>query len=73
MHHLKLPRRRSFPVLASTLLWPWLCAAEAVGSDTDALPTIVVTGTRSEKTLDETPVRTEVVDRKEIERTTRAR
>ncbi len=35
----------------------------------DALDTIVVTGTRSEKTLDETPVPTEVVDNKEIQRT----
>jgi outer membrane receptor for ferrienterochelin and colicins len=35
----------------------------------DPLPTVVVTGTRSEKTLDETPIRTEVVDRQEIERT----
>lgn len=37
----------------------------------DALPDqqVVVTGTRSEKTLDDTPVRTEVVARAEIERT----
>lgn len=33
------------------------------------LAPVVVTGTRTEKTLDETPIRTEVVDRAEIERT----
>lgn len=43
--------------------------AAAIAADAEALPTVVVTGTRSEKTLDETPVRTEVVDSKEIERT----
>lgn len=43
----------------------------AAGSAREAaqLPSIVVTGTRSEKPIDETPVRTEVVDRQEIERT----
>lgn len=52
-------------VLTGGLLLP------AVGSAQEAaqLPSIVVTGTRSEKTIDETPVRTEVVDRQEIERT----
>ncbi|CAG9170341.1 TonB-dependent receptor plug domain-containing protein [Cupriavidus pinatubonensis] len=62
-------RRRSLPVLASALLYPWLFPGVVVAQQADSLPTVVVTGTRSEKTLDETPVRTEVVDRKEIDRT----
>ncbi len=33
------------------------------------LPTVVVTGTRSDKSIEDTPVRTEVVTRKEIDRT----
>ncbi|WP_024538456.1 TonB-dependent receptor plug domain-containing protein [Comamonas badia] len=54
----------------------WACAttlAHAQGPrPADAAPAlspVVVTGTRTEKTLDETPIRTEVVDGAEIERT----
>lgn len=46
--------------------WP---AAHALAADGQELPAVVVTGTRSEKPIDETPIRTEVVDRQEIERT----
>lgn len=51
--------------MVSSLLYPAFAAAE----EPNLLPSIVVTGTRSEKTIDETPMRTEVVDRQEIERT----
>ncbi|MDT6962842.1 TonB-dependent receptor [Cupriavidus sp. SZY C1] len=62
-------RLKYLAVVAGTLLSaaPQL-RAQPSGTG-DPLPTVVVTGTRSEKTLDETPVRTEVVDRQEIERT----
>ncbi|HBD36651.1 MAG TPA: TonB-dependent receptor, partial [Cupriavidus sp.] len=62
-------RLKCLAVVAGTLLssTPHL-RAQTVGT-ADPLPTVVVTGTRSEKTLDETPIRTEVVDRQEIERT----
>lgn len=62
-------RLKYLAVVAGTLLSsaPQLRAQPAAASD--PLPTVVVTGTRSEKTLDETPIRTEVVDRQEIERT----
>lgn len=64
-----LHRRRAPSLLASTLLLPWLAAPLAHAQGADSLATVVVTGTRSEKLLDETPVRTEVVDSKEIART----
>ncbi len=44
-------------------------AAENISRDIIDLSPIVITGTRTEKTILETPVRTEVVIRKEIERT----
>lgn len=51
------------------MLLPWLTAPAAYAQDATSLSTVVVTGTRTEKLLDETPVRTEVVDSKEIART----
>lgn len=51
------------------LLFPLLASAAVQAQESASLNTIVVTGTRSEKTLDETPVPTEVVDRREIART----
>ncbi|MGB6054967.1 MAG: TonB-dependent receptor plug domain-containing protein, partial [Burkholderiaceae bacterium] len=52
------------------MLLPWLAASPVQAAETvDTLAPVVVTGTRSEKTLDETPVPTEVVDSKEIART----
>jgi len=44
-------------------------AAHAQQQPTKALKPVVVTATRTERVLDETPVRTEVVTREEIERT----
>ena len=41
----------------------------APGDAVPALAPVVVTGTRTEKSLEDTPIRTEVVDRAEIERT----
>jgi outer membrane receptor for ferrienterochelin and colicins len=56
-------------LLLGSLVLPWLAAGAVHAADAAApLGTIVVTGTRSEKRLDETPVATEVVDRQEIER-----
>lgn len=59
----------------ATLLCSVSCVAlaqvDASPAAPDAVPTlapVVVTGTRTEKFLDETPIRTEVVDREEIER-----
>ena len=43
-------------------------AADATQPATAHLPAVVVTATRTEKTLDETPIRTEVVDQAEIQR-----
>ncbi len=65
------PHRICAPsLLLGSLLLPCLGAATVHAADVaDSLSTIVVTGTRSEKTLDETPVPTEVVDAKEIART----
>ncbi|NLD53305.1 MAG: TonB-dependent receptor [Burkholderiaceae bacterium] len=64
-------------VALSSLLLPLLLGvgpalAQEASSDphgaTTVLAPVVVTGTRSEKTLDETPIRTEVVTREEIEK-----
>ncbi len=68
--HLLQNRRCAPSLLLGALLLPWLavCAVHAA-EVTDTLTTIVVTGTRSEKTLDETPVPTEVVQAKEMART----
>ncbi len=78
------PARCTHPgrdVARASLLLPVLLAAapafaqhETVGFGdrgevAAVLAPVVVTGTRSEKTLDETPIRTEVVTRDEIERT----
>lgn len=65
------PHRICAPsLLLGSLLLPCLGAATVHAAEVaDSLSTIVVTGTRSEKTLDETPVPTEVVDAKEIART----
>lgn len=46
-----------------------LCAMARANEPEAVLPGVVVTGTRTEKPLLESPVRTEVVDREEIERT----
>ncbi|MCD2513895.1 TonB-dependent receptor plug domain-containing protein [Comamonas endophytica] len=46
-----------------------MAAAAVQAQEVTALNTVVVTGTRSEKTLDETPVPTDVVDRREMQRT----
>lgn len=54
-------------VLCSAVLL--LVSARANASGATELPGVVVTGTRTEKPLLESPVRTEVVNRKEIERT----
>ncbi|MDG9671185.1 TonB-dependent receptor [Hahella sp. CR1] len=63
----------SHPFLLVTLTVPLTLALpqQALGDSTapeTVLNTVVVTGTRSEKLLMETPVRTEVVTREEIER-----
>jgi len=62
-------RLKYLAVVASTLLSATPHARAQQAAPGDPLPTVVVTGTRSEKTLDETPIRTEVVDHQEIERT----
>lgn len=56
-------RLKTLAVVAGTLLSaaPHVRAQQAHSGA--PLPTVVVTGTRSEKTLDETPIRTEVVGR----------
>ena len=62
------------PCLLLTLQAALALAAPARATAADAapeptrLPTIVVTATRTEKTLDESPVRTEVIDRAEMDR-----
>lgn len=65
-HRYLAPRVPS--LLCGALLLPWLVPASAQAQES-TLPTVVVTGTRSEKTADDTPVRTEVVERQEIDRT----
>ena len=52
----------------SLLFGSLLTVTAAQAADVAPLGTVVVTGTRSEKLLDETPVATEVVDRREIDR-----
>lgn len=65
----QLPHRRcASSLLLGSLSLAWFTATSAQAADIAPLGTVVVTGTRSEKRLDETPVATEVVDRKEIER-----
>lgn len=56
------------PSLLLTLLVAWSTSVARADPSTEQ-QTVVITGTRSEKTLDDTPVRTEVVSRAEIERT----
>lgn len=61
------------PVAWLTLALGALCGAAQADQDAvaDPVPTlapVVVTGTRTEKTLDETPIRTEVVEGAEIQR-----
>lgn len=51
------------------LLWLSIDISMVSASDVIETDTIVITGTRTEKTVLETPVRTEVVTRKEIEKT----
>lgn len=64
-----LPHRRCGPsLLLGSLVLPWLAAGTVQAAEPAPLASIVVTGTRSEKLLDETPVATEVVERREIER-----
>ena len=63
------PGRRAPALQAGLLLLPLLATTAVHAQVAEALNTIVVTGTRSEKTLDETPVPTEVVDQREIQRT----
>ncbi|MGD9943685.1 MAG: TonB-dependent receptor plug domain-containing protein [Burkholderiaceae bacterium] len=62
---------RKLPLLALACIGHWAPATVAAAEqDAEAtLSPIVVTGTRSEKTQDETPIRTEVVDRTELELT----
>ena len=63
------PVRRSV-LLSHALCLPSLLVAGGVAAaDEVSLPPIVITATRTEKKLDESPVRTEVVDRAEIART----
>ncbi|MEC5398545.1 TonB-dependent receptor plug domain-containing protein [Uliginosibacterium sp. H1] len=58
-------RRTAFAAALGGALSPWAAlAAEPV-----QLAPVVVTATRSEKTVEDTPIRTEVVSREEIERT----
>ena len=64
-----LPRGCAPSILLAGLLLPWLAVTAHAAPGEDALNTIVVTGTRSEKRLDETPVPTEVVSAREIART----
>lgn len=52
-----------------TLVWFRPVVAEAMSGDTVELRNVVITGTRTEKPVLEAPVRTEVVSRKEIEKT----
>ncbi|CAG9182161.1 TonB-dependent receptor plug domain-containing protein [Cupriavidus pampae] len=65
-------RRSCIAAVAGALLCPAFATeawAQFSTGDAPLLPSIVVTGTRSEKDIDETPVKTEVVTRQEIERT----
>src|SRR5690606_12149984 len=55
-------------LLAVVLLAHLVPAAAQAGREA-SLGQVVVTGTRTEKTLDDTPTRTEVVTREELERT----
>lgn len=61
------------PSLAALGLGVWLAtglpAAQAQSLASSALEAVVVTGTRTEKPVDDAPVRTEVVSREEVERT----
>ncbi|VCU68876.1 Colicin I receptor precursor [Pigmentiphaga humi] len=55
--------------LCAVLGAPVLAAPTHAAEPAHELAPVVVTGTRTEKTLDDTPIRTEVVTREEIERT----
>ena len=70
-----LPMPASFSRPARWLL-PWLAIAsvqaqeaDVPNAETPSLKPVVITATRTEREIDETPVRTEVVTREEIERT----
>ena len=52
-----------------TLATALLAAAPAWAQGEPILAPVVVTGTRSEKSVEDTPIRTEVVSRAEMERT----
>ena len=69
------PLRRTRPSIAATLFAPALgLAGLALPAIADSapedlrLPQVVITGTRHERIAEEAPVRTEVVDRAELER-----
>ncbi|HRO60392.1 MAG TPA: TonB-dependent receptor [Burkholderiaceae bacterium] len=69
MDRSRVEARRSRAALALSLAsLPALLAGLPARAADDSLSPVVVTGTRSEKALDETPIRTEVVTRTEIER-----
>lgn len=63
------PARKTATTLAVALGCACGALAAEPADDAPAFAPVVVTGTRTEKSLDETPIRTEVVDRAEIERT----
>lgn len=61
-----------FPILRRAfhgLPWLVVAAAQAQEAEPPSLKPMVITATRTERAIDETPVRTEVVTREEIERT----
>ncbi|MDX3905947.1 MAG: TonB-dependent receptor [Pigmentiphaga sp.] len=55
--------------VCAALSAPVLAAGAASAEEAHSLAPIVVTGTRTEKSLDDTPIRTEIVTREEIDRT----
>ncbi|MEB2317927.1 MAG: TonB-dependent receptor [Pseudomonadota bacterium] len=57
------------PCLLALILLTHVAPAAAQAAGEASLEQVVVTGTRTEKTLDDTPTRTEVVTRQELERT----
>jgi len=66
----QFPQQRCAPSLRlGAWLLPLLATAAVQAQEATLLNTVVVTGTRSEKTLADTPVPTEVVDRREMART----
>lgn len=65
---MSIPFRPPVAALCGLAFYAAASPARAEESSVE-LPAVVVTGTRTEKPLLESPVRTEVVDRKELERT----